>query len=149
VAIGTGDIPAGGTPGNVWARSYFPSERGKRSLEYVMAVQRAHIRKRARAVEIEFECPFETGVNITCRKTVTLHDSRIPGGVALGKVTRAVLSADGDTGEVKCHVTIGCAVGKGNAVTTVAGTPVHAAAGYAQSGYQKETGAIVVLPDPE
>jgi hypothetical protein len=147
ISIGSGDIPVGGTPGNVWARSYFPSTRGNQSLQYLMAIQRAHIRKRARAVEIEFECDFALGVGITCRKTVTLHDSRIPGGVALGKVTRAELSADGDNGEVKCHVTIGCAVGHGNAVTAVPGTPVYAAPGYMQSGYQKEIGGVVVLPD--
>jgi hypothetical protein len=112
-----------------------------------MAIGRAHIRKRARAVELEFECSFALGVGITCRKTVTLHDTRIPGGLALGKVTRAELSANGDTGEVKCHVTIGCAVGRGNAVTTVPGTPVYAASGYMQSGYQQEVGGVVVLPD--
>lgn len=148
VSIGSGDIPAGGTPGNVWARSYFPSTRGQQSLEYLMMIGRAHIRKRARAVEIEFECDFETGVGITCRNTVTLQDTRIPGGVAVGKVTRAELSANGDTGEVKCHVTLGCAVGKGNSVTAVPGTPVYAAPGYMQSGYQKVVGAVVTpLPD--
>lgn len=147
VSIGSGDIPAGGTPGNVWARWYFPSDRGNKSVQYLMAIGRAHIRKRARAVEIEFECPFELGISITCRKTVTLHDSRIPGGVALGKVVRAELSVNGDTGEVKCHVTIGCAVGRGNAVTTVPGTGVYATDGYMQSGYQQVANSIVVLPD--
>ena len=147
ISIGSGDIPAGGTPGNVWARSYFAGERGKKSLEYLMAIQRAHIRKRARAVEIEFECPFELGVGITCRKTVTLHDSRIPGGVALGKVTRAELSANGDTGEVKCHVTIGCAVGRGGAVEQVIGEPVYIDRDYIEDDYQQFTGQTIVLPD--
>jgi hypothetical protein len=146
VSIGSGDIPAGGTPGNVWARSYFASTRGTQSLEYLMAIQRAHLRKRARAVEIEFECNFDLGIGITCRKTVTLHDTRIPGGVATGKVTRAELSADGDTGEVKCHVTVGVAVGKGNSVTAVAGTSTYGAPGYAQSGYQQTAGGVVLLP---
>ena len=147
VSIGTGDIPAGGTPGNVWARSYFASDRGRKSLEYLMAIQRAHIRKRARAVEIEFECSFELGVNITCRKTVTLHDTRIPGGIALGKVIRAELSANGDTGEVKCRVTIGCAVGRGGAVEAVIGEPVYIDRDYIEDDYQQFTGQTIVLPD--
>ncbi len=148
-SIGPGVIPAGGTSGNVWARWYFPSARGKQSVQYLIALGRAHIRKRARAVEIEFEVPFEEGVGITCQNTVTLNDSRIPGGVALGKVTRAELSANGDTGEVKCHVTIACAVGFGDAVTVVPGTPVYAASGYMQNGYQQEVDGIEVLPDLE
>lgn len=147
ISIGSGDIPAGGTPGNVWARSYFATDRGARSLQYLMAIQRAHIRKRARAVELDFECSFEMGVGITCRKTVTLQDTRIAGGQALGKVMTADLSGDGDSGEVKCAVTIGCCVGRGNAVTTVPGTPTYASPGYMQSGYQQEVGGVVVLPD--
>jgi hypothetical protein len=147
ISIGSGDIPAGGTPGNVWARSYFDTDRGTQSLEYLMAIGRAHIRKRARAVELEFEIPFEEGIGITCRKTVTLHDTRIPGGVATGKVTRAELSANGDTGEVKCRVTIGCPVGKGNTVTAVPGTSTYtSASGYMQSSYQQAVGGVTVLP---
>ena len=146
ISIGSGDIPAGGTPGNVWARSYFATDRGRSSLEYLMAIERAHIRKRSRAVELDFETSFEFGVPINCRKTCVLQDDRIPGGQALGKVMAAVLSGDGDLGEVKCTTTIGCAVGRGNAVATVPGVPVYAAPGYMQSGYQQEVGGVVVLP---
>jgi len=146
ISIGPGDIPAGGTPGNVWARSYFPSDRGQQSIQYLIAVARAHMLMRARAIEVSFDCSFDRGISLTCRKTATLHDSRIGGGIALGKITSAELSVNGDTGEAICHVTMGCAVGFGGSVEEVEGDPVYAAPGYMQKGYQQYTGQTIVLP---
>ena len=47
-----GELPIG----DVRRRSYFPTERGLRSLEYLIALARAHLLMRSRAVEIEFDC---------------------------------------------------------------------------------------------
>jgi hypothetical protein len=146
ISIGSGDIPAGGTPGNVWARSYFPSTGGQKSLQYLIAVARAHMLMRARAVEISFDCSFDRGIALTCRKTATPHDSRIPGGVAEGKITQAVLSMDGDSGQAICHVTLGCAIGYGQVVEEVAGTPVYVDASVLGDDVQQFTGQTIVLP---
>jgi hypothetical protein len=146
ISIGSGDIPAGGTPGNVWARSYFAGDRGRQSLEYLIAVQRARMLNRARAVELSWDCSFERGVSVTCRKTGTLHDSRIPGGVGLGKIVNAELTVVGDTGEAITHLTAGCAVGYGSAVEEVAGEPVYVDTDYVADDYQQFTGQTVVLP---
>jgi hypothetical protein len=146
VSIGSGDIPAGGTPGNVWSRSYFPSERGQKSLQYLIAIGRAHMLMRSRAVEIVADCAFERGISLSCRKTATLHDTRrIPGGVALGKITQAELSVNGDSGEAICHFTVSCAIGYGGAVEEVAGEPVYIDTDYIDDDYQQFTGQTIVL----
>jgi hypothetical protein len=40
-SIGPGDIPAGGTVGDVWARSYFTTTRGDKDLQWLISVMRA------------------------------------------------------------------------------------------------------------
>jgi hypothetical protein len=148
-SIGPGDIPAGGTSGNVWASQYFTTSRGQRSLQHILSVARARLLKRARAIEISFECAFALCAALTCRKTVTLHDPRISGGVALGKVIRAELSVDGETGVALGKVTMGCAVGNGNVVAEVQGTPAWVAAGWVDVGWQTYNDSTVVLPFSE
>jgi hypothetical protein len=141
-SIGSGDIPVGGTPGYISARSYFPSARGQNSIQYLISIMRARMLYRSRAVRVGFECPFDTGLSITCRKTVTLTDSRLPGGQAFGKVTGVEHTIVGDLGEELCRVIFGCTVGKDNVITPVSGTPVYVN-GYV-AGYQAVTGAVVL-----
>lgn len=146
ISIGSGDIPAGGTPGNVWARSYFPSSRGQQSLQYLIAVARAHMLMRARAVDLKWDCSFDRGLGVSCRNSATLHDPRITGGIAEGKIVYAELSVLGDTGEAICHLRAGCAVGRGAVVEQVAGEPVYIDQDYIEDDYQQFTGQTIVLP---
>ena len=111
--IGAGEIPAGGYPGEVHAATYFATDRGRSSLEYLSCLVRAKLLYRARCIEITFDCDYARGTALTTRKTATLHDPRIAGGVALGKIKGAELSVS-DTGVAGCRVTIACCVGKGN-----------------------------------
>jgi hypothetical protein len=75
-----------------------------------------------------------------------LHDPRLPGGVAVGKVVAYKLSGDGD-GRFIGHVEIGCPVGLGGMVAAIAGTPEYtAASGYMLPGYQRYDGVQVPLP---
>jgi hypothetical protein len=99
---------------------------------------------RARAVDISFACPFAIGVDLTCRKTAQLNDTRIPGGTAIGKITSAELSVNGDTGEAICNVTMGCAVGYANIVTAVDGTPSYVDASVLGPDVQQFTGQTVI-----
>lgn len=145
--IGIGDIPAGGTIGNVWARSYFDQARGNLSLEYGISVGRAKMRLRGRAVKIGFDCPVDVGVGLSCRKTITIEDTRIPGGIAVGKVTLINFNVNGDRGEEICHVEIGCAIGFDNAVTQQPGTPTYADADYCGNDYQVFDDVVKTLPD--
>jgi hypothetical protein len=135
-------IPIGGTPDNVTARSYFPSVRGIASVEYLISKARARLRMRSRAVKIGWECRFDDAVALSCRKNATLFDPRLPGGAATGKITSYILSASGD-GVLRGKVEIGCAIGFGNSINEITGTPEYAAAGYMQDGYQIFDGAMV------
>jgi len=146
-AIGTGDIPAGGTPGDVWARSYFTTARGQNSLEYLISIMRARGRMKARAVTIDFTPidPFGTGLSMTLRKTVTLTDTRLGGGVATGKLTTIEHACDGNTGHETCHAQIGCAIGKDTVISGRDGNPTYVN-GYVQ-GYRAFTDTVVVLGD--
>ena len=102
-------IPVGGTVENVTARCYFPTARGQQSLTYCVNRARAKIRLRSRAVDIGWDCPFDLVVGMSCRMNSTIYDSRLPGGLATGKVTSYTLNAKG--GKMWGHVQIGCAVG--------------------------------------
>ena len=95
------DLPIG----DVRRRSYFPTERGLRSLEYLIALARAHLLLRSRAVEVEFECRFERAIELSCRKNARVFDRRLPGGQALGKITAYSFGVDGDTGAMIGSVT--------------------------------------------
>jgi hypothetical protein len=130
--------------GDARRSSYFKTDRGRQSLEYLIAACRARLLARARCVEITFETPWENGLQLSCRKNVRVTDPRIPGGEATGKVTSYALSCDGDSGELVCRVTIGCTAGEGNTVSAAAGTPDYVEDGYVEDGYQTFTGQLVM-----
>lgn len=142
-SLGTADVPIGGWPGHTGRNAYFPTDRGLQSVEYLLCLGRSKLRQRARAVQLTWEIDFERALSLSCRKNATLQDRRLPGGTATGKVIAYTISADGNTGELKATVTIGCAVGNGGSVSTAAGAVTYAAAGYVATGYQYEAGAVV------
>ncbi|MBR0687354.1 hypothetical protein JQ594_15590 [Bradyrhizobium manausense] len=148
-AIGAGDIPAGGTPGDVWARSYFDTVRGNRSLEYLISIMRARARLKARAVTIAFTPidPFGLGLSLTLRKTASLHDPRLGGGIATGKLIRVVHACDGRTGRETCRATMACAIGKDNVIEPVAGSPTWVVGGVVDPSCQVYSGATVLVDD--
>jgi hypothetical protein len=140
-------IPIGGTPEHVTARCYFPSDRGRWSIEYLICRARARLRLRARAATVGWDCPFDLALGLSCRKNATLFDPRLPGGAATGKVTSYSLKAGGDGREIG-HVEIGCAVGFGGSVPQITGAPEYTAAtGYMLPGYQRYDGAQATLGD--
>lgn len=140
-------IPIGGTPLNVTARHYFPTDRGTWSIEYLICKARARLRLRARAVTVKFDVPFDSGLGLSCRKNASISDPRIPGGIATGKVTAYNLKAD--SGREICSVTIGCAVGFGGTVVDAEGTPEYAADGYMDGGYQVFDGVTTVIAEDD
>jgi hypothetical protein len=130
------------------SRRYFQSERGRASVDYLVCLARAQLVHRARAVEVLFEIPFDDGVDLSCRKMVTLSDDRLPGGTVTAKVKGYSLSLNGDTGAAVCRVTLGAAIGNGGTVSEATGTPAYVATGYVNSGYQFHDGATTaVVPD--
>lgn len=139
-------IPVGGTINNITARSYFPTDRGQQSVQYLIAKARARLRFRSRAVTIGWECPFNLAVPLSCRHNATLFDPRLPGGGAFGKVTSYSLSCSG-TGVIRGKVQIECAIGFGESIPEITGTPEYVSEGYVEVGYQVYDGATVLTAD--
>lgn len=138
-----GDIPIG----DVRRRSYIVTERGLQSLEYLIALARAHLISRSRAVEITIPTTLGRMPDISLRKNARIYDPRIPGGQALGKILHYSESVTGDTGIVDCKLKIGCAIGKGGTVTSVGGTPTYAEEDVMGPDAQVFTGAVVPVFD--
>lgn len=144
-SIGQIQLPVGGYPGNVTARSYFPTDRGQQSIKYLISLARARLRYRSRAVAISWQCRFDRALDLSCRKNATLFDFRLPGGQATGKITEYTISGDAITGRFMGAITVGCSVGLGNVVHNDPGVPVYVAAGYVKPGYQGYDGALVTV----
>lgn len=142
-SIGEADVPIGGYPGHTPRSNYFPTDRGKQSIEYLLCLARAHLRFRSRVFKVDFTCRFERAINLSCRKNAIIFDPRLPGGYAEGKIVAYKMKGDGNRNSFIGHVTIECAVGTGEVVTLTAGTPTYAAPGYMAPGYQKYSGAII------
>lgn len=134
-------IPIGGTEDDVRARSYFPTDRGLWSTEYLLSRARARLRFRARAVKVVWDCPFDLAVPLSCRMNASIADPRLPGGTASGKITGYTLSAAGD-GKLRGHVEIGCAIGFGDSVVEIEGTPEYVDEDYVADDYQIFDGAM-------
>ncbi|PWI54111.1 hypothetical protein B5K03_11760 [Rhizobium phaseoli] len=122
-------------------RAYFPTTRGRQSLDYLVAVCRARLRARARSVEIKGETRLANGAGFSCRKAIRIEDQRLPGGSATGKIISYSLKMDGDSGEALASFVIGCSVGKGNPVSAATGTPTYVEDGYVETGWQRYEGA--------
>jgi len=124
--VGQGVDPGGALPiGDLRRNSYFNTDRGSASVEYLIMLARAKILSRARAVNLSVETPFAFATGLSCRMNATVFDPRLPGGEATGKVTKYALTMNGDSGEAKAEVTIGCTVGRGNSVTPDPGEPTY------------------------
>jgi hypothetical protein len=137
-----GVVPIGDPGRNV----FFPTDRGIQALQYPLLVARAHLLQSARAVKIGFDCQFERAISLSCRKNALLHDSRLPGGQALGKITEYHIKGSGDQGQLIGTVQIESTIGAGGSVTVVEGTPVYADDGYVAVGYQLYDGGTLTLP---
>lgn len=129
--------------------SYFTKDRGKQSLEYLIALARAELLEAARAVEINFETTWASVLAISLRHSAKVVAPRLPGGEATGKVVEYSLSILGDSGDFVAKVTIGCTVGQGTSVSAAAGTPDYVDDGYVEDGYQTRSGAVILAVSGE
>jgi hypothetical protein len=131
--------------GDLRRNTYYKSDRGAQSFEYLLLLARAKLVARARSVIIKFVTPWEVAEDISCRHNVHLIDNRLPGGEAIGKVTQYTLSASGE-GEIQAEITIGCTIGYGVALGAAAtGTPSYVNDNYVNDGYQQRTGGQATL----
>jgi hypothetical protein len=131
--------------GDTRRASYLNTDRGNMSVQYLLLLGRAELRRRARAIEIQCRVPWATGIAATLRHNAHIVDRRLPSGEAIGKITGYSFAASGD-GPHYVDLTIGCAIGHRTTVTAAAGTPEYVELGYVDAGYQAMTGAEVMLP---
>lgn len=138
-------------------RNYTHTTRGIKSIEHLLLVARAHLISRSRAVEISFKMGFKDALRCrSLRKAVLIHDHRLPGGQAVGKIIGCALSLKGDSGAAEGTITIASCVGYGGSYTTSPGTPTYVDTGY-MDDTQEYKGQVVVtdtadiawtIPDP-
>jgi hypothetical protein len=126
-------------------KSYLDTDRGTSSVEYLLLLARADLRRSARAVEVECKVPWAKGIAATLRTNAEVVDYRLPGGQAVGKVTAYEMNASG-SGEHTVTITIGCAIGYGGTVAGQSGEPTWVDDGYVDTGYQAMTGAQLAAP---
>lgn len=126
--------------------SYFETDRGQTSLQYLLALGRAYLLSSARCIETKVVIPFNRAVELSCRKNAIIQDPRLPGGQAVGKIKEYGFSVDGNSGQIMGHVVIASAVGYGGAVDEVTGDPTYVEEGYVNIGYQQYDNQVVVLP---
>jgi len=131
--------------GDVRRPSYFLTDRGKRSLEYLIVLARARMLARARAVALSRDITFDAAVLLSCRKSVIVNDDRLPGGSATGKVVAYSFGLGGDSGKLGGNVSIACTVGRGGTASASAGAPGYVVTGYVDEGYQIYTGGATAL----
>lgn len=130
--------------GDLRRNCYFPTDRGMKSLEHLLLLARAELRMSSRAVNMTFTVPYWMS-DISCRRSITIVDPRLPGGQASGKVVNYRLRAKG---KQSTEITIGCAIGKGEALPEAAGGTDVYAANYSR-GYTRREGAQVALLESE
>lgn len=132
--------------GDVKRRNYTHTARGIQSIEHLLLVARAHLIARSRSVEITIKCDFRTGMRLrSLRKAMLLHDHRLPGGEATGKIVASKLTLKGDDGEAVGEITIACCVGRGGSHSASAGTPSYVDVGYMDNTQQFDN--QIVLTD--
>jgi hypothetical protein len=126
-------------------RSYARTARGQQTVQHCLLVARANLIIRSRAVQTSFQTTFRRGWQVSLRKGALVHDNRIPGGTAEGKIVEYTLALDGATGSALATIIIGSAVGRGGAFVAEGGTGVYANNGYVNPGYQAVENQIQLL----
>jgi hypothetical protein len=142
-SVNLSDPEEGTIIGDTRRRSYIATERGNRSLEYLIALARTHLMKRARVVEIAFAAKLARMPEITLRKNVFLIEPRV--GEALGKIIGYSVALDGSDGRINCEVRIGCTIGRGGSAVETEGTPTYCTVDYAGFDYQQFNDRVVLV----
>lgn len=143
------DITGEGSPiGDNRKSSYFDTDRGKQSLEYLIALAVHRLLLRARMVKMQLEVPFSKVLEASTRKNALIIDSRLPGGQAGGKITGYGFRLEGSTGKLTCLIAAEGCVGRGEVLPAPTdGTPEHVEVDYGGTEYQRMIGRQIAALD--
>lgn len=146
--VGLGIDAGGALPiGDLRRNEYFPTDRGRQSLEYAIMAARAMLLRRARAANIVFETSFARAQALNLTKNVTVTAPQLPGGTATGKVTSVVFGSKG--GKLYGEVHVGCMIGLATVPVSAAGDPLYGEDGYGEPGYSQRSGVVIVSGDSD
>lgn len=124
------------------AGHYFTTARGLQSIEYLLFRARAVLLAGARIAKLSWGCSFARALELTCRKSATLIERRLPGGQATGKIVGYTIFADGSTGKRGGTVNVACTVGHGGTIEAAAGTNDYVEDDYVESDAFSRTGQV-------
>lgn len=136
-----GEVPIG----DVRRRGFVHSDRGQSAIQHLILIARANLVMRSRAVSISLQTDFKSGLPVTLRKGILVHDARLPGGQAAGKCTGYELTLDGSSGAALCTIKMASAIGYGGSHLADDGTPTYVEEGYVAVGYQEYDDAVVLI----
>jgi hypothetical protein len=131
---------------DVRRRDYVHTARGLLSCKYLLLVARAHLIARSRAVETTYQQGFKAGLAArSLRKAGLLHDHRLPGGAATGKIVKYTFSLSGDDGSAIANITIASCIGKGGTpYSNSVGDPNWVDEGWVDREWQEYVNQIIV-----
>jgi hypothetical protein len=93
------------------ASSFFITKRGNETVGRAIEVAKAYLARHARPLEVTCTLPFWEHMDISTQTLVEIHDSRLPGHQAQGKVVHYEILFDGKTGRQDLSITFAPATG--------------------------------------
>lgn len=135
------DLPIG----DPTRRSYFPTDRGLESVEYLLSYARSRLLMGARVIKVTCQVPFESAMNLTLRMSGTINSPDLPAGTATGKIVTYAFSCDGSSGELIGSVTIACTIGKGSTILASDGDADIVEEDCVEHDLQTHTNEIVLI----
>lgn len=132
--------------GDLRRNCFFPTDRGQQSVQFLLAMAASKLIARGRAVNVQHRTMgWEKIVDLSCRNSILVHDDRLPGGRALGKVVDYTLRMSGDDIEqiMDGEFIIGCSVGYGVALPDLPTVEDSYADDYSSDYDELEPGAPV------
>lgn len=137
-----GEMPIGDLRRNC----FFPTDRGEQSIQFLLAMAASKLIARGRAVNVQHRTMgWDKIVDLSCRNSILVHESRLPGGQALGKVVDYTLRMSGDDIEqiMDGEFTIACSVGYGTVLPDLQTAEDSYADDYSSDYDELEPGALV------
>jgi hypothetical protein len=128
--------------GDVRSRNFATSPRGQLAVEHLILLARANLVIRARAVKVTFQCALLDGINATLRKGALVHDHRLPGQQAGGKIVSYQFQLDGSNGTPLATIVMASSIGYGGAYTESPGSPSWVDASWVAPEWQEYTDVV-------
>ncbi|MBY0281709.1 MAG: hypothetical protein K2W94_06075 [Alphaproteobacteria bacterium] len=94
---------------NPGASSFFISDRGRLAITHALEIAKAHLAGSCRCIEIEFEVPLLSAIDMTLNDSVYIKSDKIPGGEVTGKIAEYnfLITPSGSIAKIRLNVAAG------------------------------------------